>query len=106
MDKVFIKDLVAQEILINIVLFTDLHKPGISDNIHDSVNYRTVAKKGLVHAETAQRQTVETLATDVARLYLEEFGVDQVRVRVDKPGAVRCSRSAGGEIQRSKENLI
>ena len=120
MDKVLITDLVArgmigmnawerekpQEILINIVLFTDLHKAGISDNIHDSVNYRTVAKKVLVHAETAQRQTVEALATDLARLCLEEFGVEQVRVRVEKPGAVRFSRSVGVEIQRSKENLI
>ena len=61
MDQVFIRDLAArgiigindwerekpQEILINIVLFTDLHKAGNSDNIQDSVNYRTVAKKVL-----------------------------------------------------------
>ena len=120
MDKVFITDLVArgiigintwerekpQEILINIVLFTDLHKAGISDNIHDSANYRTVAKKVLAHAETAQRQTVEALATDLARLCLEEFGVDQVRVRVEKPGAVQFSRSVGVDIQRSKEDLM
>jgi FolB domain-containing protein len=120
MDKVFITDLVArgiigintwerekpQEILINIVLFTDLQKAGISDNIHDSVNYRIVAKKVLAHAETAQRQTVEALATDLARLCLEESGVEQVCVRVEKPGAVRFSRSVGVEIQRLKENLI
>ena len=100
MDKVFITDLVArgiiginawerekpQEILINIVLFTDLHKAGISHNIHDSANYRTVAKKVLAHAETSQRQTVEALASDLARLCLEESGVEQVCVRVEKPG--------------------
>ena len=89
MDKVFINDLIArgiigvndwerekpQEILINVVLLTDLHKAGNSDAIQDSVNYRTVAKKILAHAETAQRQTVEALAADLARICLGEPGV-------------------------------
>lgn len=120
MDQVFIRDLVArgiiginnwerekpQEILINIVLFADLNKAGSSDNIQDGVNYRTVAKKVLAHAETAQRQTVEALAADVARLCLDEPGVQQVRVRVEKPGAVRFSTSVGVEIERSKQDFI
>ena len=119
MDQVFIRDLAArgiigvndwerekpQEILINIVLFTDLHKAGNSDNIQDSVNYRTVAKKVLAHSETAQRQTVEALAADIARLCLEEPGVQKVRVRVEKPGAVRFSRSVGVEIERAKDEI-
>ena len=120
MDQVFISDLIArgiigvndwerekpQEIWINIVLFADLHKAGSSDNIQDSVNYRTVAKKVLAHAETAQRQTVEALAADIARLCLEQPGVQQVRVRVEKPSAVRFSRTVGIEIERSKEDLV
>lgn len=118
MDKVFITDLVArgiigvndwerekpQEILINIILFADLHKAGTSDDIRDSVNYRSVTKKVLAHAETAQRLTVEALAADLARLCLEEPGVQQVRVRVEKPGVVRFSRSVGVEIERAKKD--
>jgi FolB domain-containing protein len=118
MDQVFIRDLSArgiigindwerekpQEILINIVLFCDLVKAGASDDIRDSVNYRTVAKKALVHAETAQRQTVEALAADLANLCLAEPGVLKVRVRVEKPGAVRFSKSVGVEIERTKDN--
>lgn len=118
MDQVFITDLSArgiigindwerekpQEILINIVLFVDLHKAGESDDINDSANYRSVAKKVLVHAETAQRLTVEALAADLARLCLEEPRVERVRVKVEKPGAVRFSRSVGVEIERGKED--
>ena len=120
MDQILIRDLVArgiigvngwerekpQEILINIVLFADLHGSGNSDNIRDSVNYRTVAKKVLAHSETAQRHTVEALAADIALLCLEEARVQKVRVRVEKPGAVRFSRSVGVEIERSKEDLV
>ncbi|HEX9618437.1 MAG TPA: dihydroneopterin aldolase [Anaerolineales bacterium] len=116
MDQVFITDLVArgiigvndwerekpQEIRISIVLYTDLRKAGESDNIHDSVNYRTVSKKIQAHAESAGRLTVEALAADLARLCLEEPRVQKVRVRVEKPSAVRFSRSVGVEIERSQ----
>ncbi len=119
MDQVFISDLVArgiigindwerekpQEILINLVLFGDLSRAGTSDDIRDSINYRTIAKKALAHAETSQRFTVEALAADLARLCLEEPGVQKVRVRVEKPGAVRFSRSVGVEIERDKDKM-
>ena len=119
MDQVFITNLVArgiigvndwereqpQDILINIVLFTDLHQAGQSDDVNDSVDYRTVAKKVLAHAETARRLTVEALAADLAQLCLEVARVEKVRIRVEKPGAVRFSRSVGVEIERAKEDL-
>jgi FolB domain-containing protein len=89
MDQVFITDLIArgiiglnpwehekpQEILINIVLFADSNKAGISDNVDNSANYRTIAKKVLAHAETVQRQTVEALAADLAGLCREEWSL-------------------------------
>ncbi len=117
MDQVFITDLRArgiigindwerekpQEILINLVLFGDLSKAGKSDDIRDSIDYRAVAKKVLAHAETANRLTVEALADDLAHLCLEVPGVQRVRVRVEKPGAVRFSRSVGVEIERDIE---
>ena len=119
MDQILITDLRArgiigindwerekpQEILINLVIFADLRKAGQSDDLNDSVNYRSIAKKVQAHAETAKRLTVEALAADLARLCLEEPGVERVRVRVEKPGAVRFSRSVGVEIERGKADL-
>ena len=116
MDKVFIKDLLVrgiigindwerekeQEILINIVMIADLKKAGESDDIDDCVNYRTVAKKVFTHAENAKRFTVEALAGDIAKICLSEPGVLEVQVRVEKPGAVRFSKSVGVEIVRKQ----
>lgn len=118
MDQVLIKDLLVrgvigisdrereqpQDILINAVLFTDIRKAGQTDNIDDCVNYRTVAKKLFAHAEKANRYTVEALATELAELCLSEPGVMGVRIRVEKPGAVRFARSVGVEIERFREN--
>jgi FolB domain-containing protein len=90
-----------QDILVNLTLTADLRRAGASDDISDTVNYRTVAKKIIAHVEAAQRLTVEALASDIARLCLNEPGVQRVRVRVEKPGALRFARSVGIEIERS-----
>jgi FolB domain-containing protein len=114
MDQIFINDLLIrgvigisdrereqpQDILVNVVIFSDIQKAGKSDNVEDSVNYRTVAKKVLAHTEKIQRFTVEALATDIANLVLAEPKVRGVRVKVEKPGAVRFSKSVGVEIER------
>ncbi len=94
-----------QDILINITLFADLHRAGLSDDIHDSVNYRTVTKKIIQLVETSQRFTVEALAADIARICLQEPGAERVRVRLEKPGALRFARSVGVEIERQAEDL-
>jgi FolB domain-containing protein len=117
MDQIFIKNLLVrgiigindwerekpQDILINIIISADLTKAGETDDISYSINYRTIAKKAQSRAETAQRLTVEALAADIAKICLEEPGVLKVRVKVEKPNAVRFARSVGVEVERSKE---
>ncbi|MEM5773964.1 MAG: dihydroneopterin aldolase, partial [Anaerolineaceae bacterium] len=99
MDKVFIKDLMVrgvigisdreradrQDIVINVVMFSDTTRAGQTDDIDDCVNYRTVAKQIIAHAEGAARYTVEALAADVAEICLRQPGVDHVQVRIEKP---------------------
>ena len=46
---------------------------------------------------------MEALAADLAKLCLEEPGVHAVRVRVEKPGAVRFAKAVGVEIERFKD---
>ncbi len=118
MDKVIIKDLLTrgiigindwereqpQDILINITAFTDTRPAAKSDKLDDCVDYRTLAKKVRAHAETAKRFTVEALANDLAGICLEDKHVSKIIVRVEKPGAVRFSRSVGVEIERERDD--
>jgi FolB domain-containing protein len=120
MDKVIIKDLLAigiigindwervhpQQILINITLFTDTHEAGQTDNINDCINYSTLGKRILSHAETVARKTVEALAADIAKLCLDDGRVEKVIVRVEKPRAVSYAGLVGVEIERSKGNYV
>jgi len=91
-----------QEIVINVILFTNTKNAGQTDNIADTVSYSTVAKKIRTHAEKAQHFTVEALAEDIAGICLEESRVQKVLVRVEKPRAIRFADSAGVEIERGK----
>ncbi len=118
MDEIFIKDLVVrgiigvgekerskpQDIVINVSLYTDVLAGGRTDKIEDCVDYRTMAKKIIAFVSVSNRHTVEALATDIADLCLEDKIVKSVRVRVEKPGAVRFSRSVGVEIERSQSS--
>jgi FolB domain-containing protein len=117
MDKIFITDLLIrgvigitekereqpQDILVNITIGADISTTAGTDNVEDSVNYRTVAKKVLAHVETIKRYTVEALAADIAALCLAEPHAQSVIVKVEKPGAVRFSKSVGVEIERHKQ---
>lgn len=117
MDKVIIHDLLvrgiigvndwerkrAQDILINITIFTDTRRAAETDNIADCVNYSTMSKRIQAHAESAGRLTVEALANDLAKICLEDKGVQKVILRVEKPGAVRFAKSVGVEIERSRD---
>ena len=116
MDIIIIKNLLArgiigvndwerekpQDILINIEIETDLRQAGETDNIEHTVNYRTVAKKAVALAEGAGKQTVEALAHAIARAALESDRAERVRVRVEKPGAVRFAESVGVEVVRMR----
>jgi FolB domain-containing protein len=117
MDKVIIKNLLArgiigvhdwertrpQNILINITMFTDTRQAAETDSLSDCINYSTMSKKILAHAESVNRLTVEALANDLARICLDEEGVQKVIVSVEKPGAVRFAESVGVEIERSRD---
>lgn len=117
MDEIFIEDLLIrsvigisdrereqpQDILVNITMYANTSRAGRSDNVNDTINYRTVAKSILAHTEKVNRYTVEALAEDIADLCLENSDISGVKVRVEKPGAVRFSRSVGVTITRLKK---
>lgn len=113
MGKVFITDLkvkgilgvndwervTPRDIVINLELDTDVTKAGASDDIADCIDYQKVADMVAAHVASIQRFTVEALAADLGRLVLAERGVQRVRVRVEKPGAVQSCRSVGVEVE-------
>ena len=94
-----------QDVLINLILFVDTRQAGISDDIRDAVNSRTITKRIITLVEESRFYLVEKMAAEIANLSLENPQVERVRVSVEKPGALRFARSVGITIERSKDEV-
>ena len=121
LDKVFIKDLLLrgivginpeervnrQDIVINATFWTDTRAPGVSDDIAETVNYRTAAKAMFAYVESEGPLLVEKMAADLVRICMEaEAGIQAVELTVEKPGAVRFARSVGLTIFRTRAEIF
>ncbi|HYB40171.1 MAG TPA: dihydroneopterin aldolase [Candidatus Methylomirabilis sp.] len=83
-----------QEVVASVHIRADFETPAASDSIHDTVDYRTLTRRLIAVGETSRVHLVETLATRLVRMILEEFpGVQEVRVEIEKPGALSAARS-------------
>jgi FolB domain-containing protein len=92
-----------QEVVVNITLYADLRAAGASDRIEDTVDYSAVKHRVLAMGEASSFHLAEALAERVAAICLAQDGVRRVRVRVDKPAALRGARAAGVEILRPRD---
>ncbi len=116
MDKIFIRDLLVrcivgiypeertekQDVKINMVLYTDLRKAGQSDDIDDTVNYKTIKKQVLKMVQESDFFLIEKLAEEAAQIALKDSKVEFVNVSIDKPGALRFARSVAVDITRAR----
>jgi dihydroneopterin aldolase/D-erythro-7,8-dihydroneopterin triphosphate epimerase len=117
-DKIYIRDLALrciigvnhdertekQDVIINVILFTDTRKAGQTDVLEDSVDYKMVKKTILSLVEKSTFLLIEKLAEEIAKVCLDDSKVQQVNVTVDKPGALRYTRSVAVEIVRTRES--
>jgi len=94
-----------QDILVNLTLFGDFRRAGQTDQVADALNYKTITKAIIAYVEETPHDLVEALATGIARICVLDHGVERVIVRVEKPGALRYSRSVGVEIERVQEDF-
>lgn len=93
-----------QDILVNLMLFADMHAAGLSDDVADTLNYRSVTKAIIEYVEASEHYTVEALATAIAQICID-YGAERVIVRVEKPGALRFAKSVGVEIERGRADF-
>jgi dihydroneopterin aldolase len=83
----------------------DCARAAATDDVADTVDYKRVAKRVIGFVEASQFMLVETMAHRMAMLILEEFGLEWIRISVNKPGAIRGSRDVGVAIERRRSDL-
>ncbi len=91
---------IKQTVILDIELATDISKAAASDHIDDTIDYKTLTKTLITFVEASEFQLVETLAERVCELVQREFGVPWIRLKLNKPGALRGARDVGILIER------
>jgi dihydroneopterin aldolase len=116
MDKIFLEELkidtiigiwewerkIRQTVIIDLEMSADIAKAAATDDVADTLNYKSVAKRVQQFVGDSSFQLVETLAERIAAIVRDEFGVAWVKVTVHKPGAIRGSRDVGIIIERGE----
>ena len=116
MDIVYLRDLridtvigiygwerrTRQTIIFDLELSADVARAAASDDIADTLNYKSVAKRLIQFVGESEFQLVETLAERCADIIREEYGVRWVRLTLNKKGAVRGATDVGVIIERGE----
>ena len=92
-----------QTITIDLEMLTDIKKASQSDSIKDALDYKTVSKRVKQFIQESQFNLIETLAENVAKIILEEFDVQWLKLKISKPFAIRDSKNIGVCIERTKD---
>ncbi|MGF1614439.1 MAG: dihydroneopterin aldolase [Gammaproteobacteria bacterium] len=91
---------IRQTVVIDLEIMADVAAAAKTDRIEDALNYKAVAKRVIDFVSSSEFHLVETLAERIAALIIEEFQVPWLRLRLNKPGAVRGARDVGVLIER------
>ena len=116
-DLVFIEDLriqtvigifdwereITQTISLDLQMAFDISRAAASDDIADTLDYKSVSKRLIQFVEGSEFQLVEALAEHCANIVLNEFPVTWLHLKLSKPGAVRGSSAVGVIIERGEE---
>lgn len=116
MDIVFLRDLkieaiigifdwereIKQTLSLDLEMAADVARAAKTDAIEDTLDYKAVAKRLIEFVGQSEYKLVETLAERVAEIVLSEFDVPWIRLRVNKPGAVRYAGDVGVIIERGE----
>lgn len=116
MDKIFLNELkidtviglwewerrIRQTVVVDLEMSADIAKAAATDDVADTLNYKSVAKRVQEFVSESSFKLVETLAEHIAAIIRDEFDVAWVLVRVNKPGAIRGSRDVGVVIERGE----
>jgi len=93
---------IRQTVVIDLEMPVDCARAAQRDRVEDTLDYKKVAKRVIAFVEASEFQLVETLAERIAQLVLADFGLEWVRLSVNKPGAIRGSRDVGVRIERRR----
>ncbi len=117
-DKIYVEDLrvkatigifdwekkIKQDVSISYEIHHDNVKAAKADAIEATTDYKSITKGIISFVENNKFELVETFAEKIAEMVIKDFNIDEIRLRVSKPGALRFSKDVGVIIERTSKD--
>ena len=114
MDKVFITGIrvgttigvydhertITQDLIIDLEMACDTRAAGASDNFEDALDYDAISRRTFDFVKSTNNYLLEAVAEQLADVLLKEFRIEEIHIRITKPGAVAIADAVGVEITR------
>jgi len=94
-----------QTVVLDIEMGTDIRKASASDDVEDTLNYKTVAERLFEFVGGSEFELIETLAEQISDILLNEFNVPWLRLKLNKQGALKGVRDVGVIIERGQKEI-
>ena len=94
-----------QTVVLDIEMGTDIRKASVSENVEDTLNYKSVAERLFEFVGNSEFELVETLAERISDILLSEFNVPWLRLKLNKQGALKGVRDVGVIIERGQKEV-
>ena len=82
-----------QDVTINIIIEFDGSKAGVSDNIEDTIDYKSITKDIISYVENGKFNLMEKLVAGIGDIVMNNKKILKSTTTVDKPGALRFTDS-------------
>lgn len=92
-----------QDVLINIELCTDASRAVYTDDLSNTYNYKELSKKIIHMVENGRYNLLEKLCSDILNAVIHDNRVIEAGVEVDKPHALRFSKSVSVKMKAKRE---
>lgn len=93
---------VKQTLTLNVEMATNAKKAASRDNLEDALDYDAVASKIQTFVSNSEFQLVETLAERIAGYLMTDFGIEWLRLEINKPRPFSGRHVVGVIIERGK----
>jgi dihydroneopterin aldolase len=91
-----------QSLVIDLEMASDTRRAAARDKIAFALDYAEVSRCVIALVEGSQYQLIETLAETLAAMITRDFGVQWLRLRLSKPGAVAEADDVGVIVERGE----
>ena len=97
---------IKQRLVIDLAMTTDFSAAAKSDDLPDALDYAAISEHLMSFVEGTNFQLLEALSAAIATEIFQNWPVAQLRIDIDKPGAVKTASSVGVSLTIDRADVL